>query len=238
MAQKLHNLSKWEPMTGALVFGNPEPRLVKIDVNCPVETAFYVERQVDDLEADPERRDDKVALRDSRPLIERTFLGIAKGRDQFEFNVEGAFELSADNPCWFFTVDSQRVATVIESPVIFTKVANRRARNHHLEMIEFQMKRNLDTRLGLMQAETDRRIAALTAGIESYATRRNETPAPKPGDEPVEGSEQEPGPGDTPPATGEAPPDGGKGGTGKGAAGKPAKAPSAGDDGGKASKAS
>lgn len=236
MAQRLHNLSKWERFEGSLVFENPEPRMVKIDVNCPLETEFYVEREQDAVLFDPERKADALGRRDMKPLVTRTFLGLARGRDQFEFYVEGAFTLHASEECWFFTIDSVRIATEIIAPVIFTRVANRRQRNPHLEMMEFQMNRNLTRRLEAMQAETDRRIEAITAGVERHAPQRDiQAPPSRVG---REEQRQDDGAGSAAPLDGDGGPDGSEAGAGVKTAAKPSKAAAADNDGGKKGKAS
>lgn len=236
MAQRLHNLSKWERLESALVFENPEPRIVKIDVNCPVETEFWVERTSETVLSDIERQIDVEANRDVKPALTRTFLGLAKGRDQFEFYVEGAFTLKATEDCWYFTIDSVRIATEIIAPVIFTRVANRRQRNPHLEMMEFQMNRNLNRRLEAMQSETDRRIAALAEGVERHAPQRDiKAPASLVGREEQRPEQGEPEPA---PLDADGGQDEGKGGAGVKTAPKPGKTAAADNDGGKKGKAS
>lgn len=232
--QRIHNLSKWVYVETSMVFDNPEPRLVKVEVNCPDATQFFVTRDSFDVENDPERQTDRAAHRDITPRADTVFLGLAEGRDGFEFWVEGPFRLEPSEPCWIFTVDSIRIANKVIAPLVFTRIANRRARNPHLEMMEFQMKRNTEARLQAMAREMERRIKATEDGLERFkAERQPRAPAALVGRKEPEQDRREPEPAQ-PAGTGGAHEDQGEKG------GKPAKsgkAPVAGDDGGKAGKA-
>lgn len=207
------------PEGQGLFFDNQKVRNVAVDVNCPHEVAFYVLEQLADREYDPERLDDLEAGRDvgpivvdAAPLTRRqgdspsgkkaaaeapvsdgravTFLGLAKGRDRFEFGVSGAFELVVvGGPAYVYTVDSADLATRVVAPVIFTRIANRRQRNPQLEMMEYQMRLNQNRMYAELEQESARRMQAMEKRLESYATERHQgTPlAPARAVEPAQG---------------------------------------------------
>lgn len=155
MAQKIFNLDKWIRIEegSALHFTRNKPRNVAIDVNCPGDACFYV------LIEDGDNGENK-----------QYFLGLARGRDRFEFAVPGTFRLYVEEGDAFITSsDGEFVHAVVEDPKIFTKVANRRARNPHLEMMDFVMKQNQRAFMEQMNAEMDRREAAIG---ERYAAER------------------------------------------------------------------
>lgn len=232
--QRIHNLSKWQYVETSMVFDNPVPRLVKIEVNCPERTAFFVHRNKEDVDQDGERQRDLAAGRDTVVQSDTVFLGLAEGRDGFEFWVEGAFKLDVSEPCWLFTIDSMRIARRDEAPVIFTRIANRRQRNPHLEMIEFQMRRNTERRMQELAAEMERRITAAQEGkLDRYlAERQTRKPATLAGIQPTEEHDDDASKAPVRPS--------GKDADKSGEGGKPAKsgkAAAAGDDGGKKAKA-
>lgn len=190
MAQRLFNLAKWTLMRHgqSIYFDNAKPREVKIDVNCPEERAFYVAQDLADMEANPEKVEDHRAGREveimgdpksaDAPVAGKgravTFLGLARGRDRFEFTVDGAFELMAvGGECYVFSADSQRIEARNETPEIFTRLANRRQRNPHMEMMQFQVRRNMERFALQVQTEADRRMQALERKLESYAPQRD-----------------------------------------------------------------
>lgn len=183
MAQRIHNLSKWRVVEEgqSMSFVGKKQRTVVLDVNCPDPVQFYVIQEREQVEENPERVNDMEAGRNDGILVgsdddalnpdtffggeaERLrkvvwFLGRAVGLDKFEFAVDGPFELvPVGGPAYVFTVDGQDISTKIVAPVIFTRIANRRARNPHLEMIEYQAKLNLQRMQAQMEAEIDRRM--------------------------------------------------------------------------------
>lgn len=185
MAQRMFNLSKWSHLKEGwtLYYENPKPRLVVLEVNCPAETCFWVLQDPRDVENSRERVEDRIAGRTPSPGADAaavdednppsddgravTFLGRCIGRDRLEFHVDGAFSLmSTGSSASVYTADSQDVTTRIVAPVIFTKIANRRARNPHLEMIEYQAKLNLERRMQQLEVEVERR---LTDRVNKYA---------------------------------------------------------------------
>lgn len=191
MNQRLHNLNKWVflPEGQSLEFRNGRQRTVILEVNTPEDVWFYVLQDDDDVDGNPERLRDEEA---GRPIPRRhdvsvssadddgravTFLARVRGRDRLEFAVDGAFGLLAEGGgAYIYTIDSQDVSTKIVAPVIFTRIADRKQRNPHLEMMEYQMKLNIQRRLAAMEAESERRLKALE---ERYAPKRNQIALPE-----------------------------------------------------------
>lgn len=185
MNQRVHNLSKWRFVPeGQLVrYGLDKARTVVLEVNCPSEVAFYVIQDRSAVLNDPERLSDEAAGRlrpdtvgpqpdgDNRLI---SFVGLCKGRDRLEFAVDGAFDLVVEGgPAYVFSADGLDIATEITAPVIFTRIANRRQRNPHLEMMEYQMRLNQERMIAELEAEQARRLDALEKRLESYVPQRD-----------------------------------------------------------------
>lgn len=156
MTQRIHSLSKWQALEDgkAIDFTLDKPRTVVLEVNAPKETALYVQEK------------------EGKP----TFLAVCKGRDRIEFGVERAFKLIAeDGPVWIYTFDGQETAFVIESPYIFTRIADRKQRNPHQELIEYQMRENVRRMGEQLAAESERRLREVEARLKKqYAPRRDQ----------------------------------------------------------------
>lgn len=182
----MHNLSKWRFLREGegINFDNPRRRLVSLEVNCPDRVAFYVVQDLEQIERNPELLED-VELgrgRQGDPVEEVkggrgvVFIGTALGRDRFEFNVDGAFELVVHGGnAYVYSADSQEIAAHIVAPIVFTRIANRRQRNPHLEMIEYQMRLNQARFQQELREEADRRMRDLEG---RYAAQRGERTAP------------------------------------------------------------
>lgn len=176
MSTRIFNLAKWEWLKegNAIEFHNTRRRTVVLDVNAPEAVRLYVSQSQHDIETNPEKvSDDEAGRRGPSSDGDRTvtFIGRVLGRDRLEFAVDGAFQLFAEGgEFYWYTIDSQDVSTKVVAPVIFTKIANRRERNPHLEMIEFQMRQNQRRFEAQMGAEMERRLAAIG---EQYAQRRD-----------------------------------------------------------------
>lgn len=184
MNQRIHNLSKWRFVREgeSMRYGLDKARVVIIDVNCPSEVAFYVAQERETVEQSPERVTEIAAGRlqvfglepadDDGRII--SFVGLVKGRDRLEFAVDGAFDLIPEGgSAYVFSADGQEIATRVVAPVIFTRIANRRQRNPHLEMMEYKMKLNQQRLINQMEEESQRRIGALEARLERYAQQRD-----------------------------------------------------------------
>lgn len=192
MNQRIHNLSKWRhvPEGEGVHFFGDRPRVVILEVNCPAEVCFYIRQDRDAILNDPERisdeeagrlRADDVGVKASDEADDPvSFIAVVKGRDRLEFAVDGAFDLIVEGgPAYIFSADGQDIATRIIAPVIFTRIANRRQRNPHLEMMEYQMRLNVQRMQEQLKQESERRIQALERKLESYAPQRDERAPPE-----------------------------------------------------------
>lgn len=205
--QKLGDLTKWRPLTGDAGEGVQFPgeaRNVRLEVSAPEPTALYIEYGG-----------------------EERFLARVEGLDRIEFTVPGDFVLFADKDCMFHTVDGDRVVNVDIAPVIFTRIATRKARNPNLEMMEWKMRQNLERRMQAMEADALQRIRDT---VNQYApARKTFVPPPlDPGRQSEAESSERPGakPSAADPAKGSG--DGGK--TAAPGKGKAAAAAAPGDD--------
>lgn len=247
MTQRVHNLTKWKFLQEGetLWFKNPRQRVVVLEVNAPGECCLYVTMNKEDLLRDPERIADNEAgrVRDLALEVEEDradhvlcFLAYLKGgRERVEFAVEGAFELICEGGnVYVSTADGQDIATRVIAPVIFTKIANRRARNPQLELMQYQMRLNQERFMAELAAENDRRMQAMERNLESYAERRSQGTPLANANRPSSGPSGEPSgdggadAGDTPAA---------EAGAGGGKPAKPAKAAASGNDNAKGGKA-
>lgn len=180
---RLHNLTKWSkiPQGESVRFASPKPRTVTLDVNTPYECLLWIEQFPADL--DPELITDMEAGRtthgtDVTNENGEQFLARVRGRDQIEFAVQGEFIIRVEgSDAWIYSTDGQDTFTRIPVPVVFTKIALRKDRNRHLEMIEFTAKQNMRRMEAAMKTELERRSAAFEAKMEQYVERRVKPPA-------------------------------------------------------------
>lgn len=194
MNQRVHNLSKWRFLAeGELLhFGVEKARTVILEVNAPDEVRLYVCQSKEAVERSPERLAEQQAGRwvppiesdEEGPLGGKgfvvTFVGLARGRERFEFAVDGAFDLcSQGGSVYVFSADGQDIATRIAAPIIYTRIANRRQRNPHMEMMEYQMRLNQERLQAVLVEEAERRINALERRLESYAPQRDQRAPPE-----------------------------------------------------------
>lgn len=156
MTQRIHSLSKWQAIGDgkAVDFTLDKARTVVLEVNSPEETQLFVQEK------------------DEQPV----FLAVVKGRDRVEFGVSKAFKLIADGgPVWIYTFDGQETAFVIESPYIFTRIADRKQRNPHQELVEYQMRENIRRMGEQLAAEHERRLREVEQKLrKQYAPQRDQ----------------------------------------------------------------
>lgn len=193
MNQRVHNVSKWRliPEGTGVAYSIGKPRTVILEVNAPQETQLWIVQEREAILDNPERVSDEEAGRATPPGYDAyeatdaarfnaggpvTFLGLVRGRDRLEFGVDGAFQLVAiGGPVYAFTHDGEDIATRILAPEIYTRIANRRQRNPHLEMIEYQMRVNQQRFQDELRAESERRIKEAVDGIKAtYAPQRDQ----------------------------------------------------------------
>lgn len=185
MNQRIHNLSKWRFLEEghAMHYPGRAQRTVIVDVNCPDEVCFYIRQDAEDVLADPEiQTDEAFGRRGGREAAAAAaeaggslvFIAVCKGRDRLEFAVDGPFDLVVEGgSAYVFSTDGQDIATRIVAPEIYTRIANRRQRNPHLEMIQYQMRLNQERFQRQLEDESKRRIEALEKRLETYAPQRD-----------------------------------------------------------------
>lgn len=163
--QRVHNLDKWFNLEqGKQVdFPSTRPRRIRLEVNSPGDCQLYAVQEDGDL----------------------IFLATFKGRDTIEFVTEGKVGLLADGAdCWIFTADGDDVSSIIEAPVSFTRVMQRRQRNPELERIAAEMRFNTERRLEKQADELaalfERRLAAVQAQPKAEAPAGAVSPEPPP----------------------------------------------------------
>lgn len=148
--QRIHNVSGWTQLKPgeAFKYTRTRPRRVRIETNSPGEARLYL---VDDYG-------------------QIVFLARVLGRDTIEFDVVGAFSLMADaegSEVFIQTMDGDTIHSVIEAPVSFARIMERRPRNLELERITAEMAYNMNRRLDQMARESERlfeaRLQALAA---------------------------------------------------------------------------
>lgn len=182
-----------------MAFPNKRRRTVVLEVNAVNALELWILQRKEDVQDNPEIKADREAGRANRgfelsmlewadtPLEDMkvtthgrsvTFLCACKpGRDTIEFGVEGAFELVAvGGDCYVFSKDSQQHEHKVFEPEIYTRLANRRQRNPHLEMMMFEMKRNQMAFQQQLLEDNERRIKAMEEGRERYVKQRDQRP--------------------------------------------------------------
>lgn len=177
MARKLANISDWSKLDAAkpiVLPGGPQSRKVRLEVMCGQPTRF-----------------------DLMLPGEGFFpLGVVDGYEVLEFWQEGdvcvsvsdAKYVDADVDAWMFTADGQKTHFDLPDAVTFTRIAERRARNHDLELMQYVAQQNIEKRFAALAAEQDRKLRALGIDPETgEVIERERAPA---------------GAGDTSPATG------------------------------------
>lgn len=168
--QRMFNLRKWSELRdgGALSYKSVRARIVKFDINCATEVSLhlrypegaYATRAASDI-AESAAVDEIIAPGTT------FFLALVKGRETIETFVDGQVELLAvGGNCYVYTADGDDVSSVVLEPVIFTRIAERKARNPELEAIERRMYLNQEKRLQQQMADMDRRYGRLLSAAE------------------------------------------------------------------------
>lgn len=203
MNQRIYNLSKWARVGDGkgMPFPAAKRRNVVLEINTADPVSLYVFQNREDLASNPEKRNDYEAGRPSRislpdmvdvdPLLagvwdERkkdnelkdlvaTFLCYCSpGRDTIDFAVDGPFWLVPDGgEIYVYSQDSQQHEVHIDAPEVFTRIANRKARNPQLELMMWAQRQNMEVRFAALAADAERRIIAAEEGAKAkYAPPR------------------------------------------------------------------
>lgn len=142
--QRIFNYEKWQELSPdkALQFSNARPRKVVVEVNAPDPAILHL------IDADG---------------VSYVLAGV-HGRDTIEFWSRGAFSLITDDgSIWVYTADGDDHSSVVDAPVKFTKIAERRRRSPELERIAFEMQANMNRRLEHQANELAKLFAASEA---------------------------------------------------------------------------
>lgn len=144
--QRLKNLEMWkqlEPGKTIALVGLGGKRM--IHVNAPSKTALWY----------------FVTEADGQPKTPPRFLALVEGLDAIHFEVSGRIEITTDeSSVMLYSTEFLAKSEKVLDPVIFTKIAERRARNPELEKIMHAMEKNLTRRAALQMAELERRLRA------------------------------------------------------------------------------
>jgi len=162
--QRMYNLDKWSTLSGGdgLVFVNPKPRTVRLEVKSIEKSPLFV------VEPDT-------------GLVH--FLALVEGRDTLEFSSNGAFQLTTQegHVVDVYTADGDDVSMKVVDPQSFTKVVERRARNPELEIIASTMMRNMERRFEQQAYELEAMYARRAAAAElGTGDTGNALPEPAP----------------------------------------------------------
>lgn len=167
---RMFNLRKWTELSdgGALSFHSTRARLVKLELNSPGPVKLHI-RYPDGVYARDEVANDGSVVEVIAPGTDY-FLGKIDGRETLETWVDGQFDLFVEGgTCFVFTADGDDVHAVVLDPVIFTRIAERRARNPELEAIERRMYLNQERRLAAQMEDMERRYGAALSDLEERA---------------------------------------------------------------------
>lgn len=143
MTIKLNALSRWTKLPEeGVIFGTKKSplRRLRVQFNASVPTAINV--AVDGAE--------------------RLLTVIPSGLETVEFNASGEVPIYADTTqeVWYLCAEEEPTCTVFEAPRIFTKIAQRKARNPELEHMMFMMNQNIERRFQQQAADYERQLAA------------------------------------------------------------------------------
>lgn len=142
MTVKLRNVTKWKllPIGDVLYLAKPEPRLIRLEVNCVGETRVDV-------------------------VVEEThvFLWAGQGLQTIEFAVPGpcALIFTSESEVFYATDDSGDAGVVDMEETPFTSIMNRRVRNPQMELMMFKMEQNINRRLDQQREEYEAQLARL-----------------------------------------------------------------------------
>lgn len=199
---RMFNLRKWATLSegSALSYAAARPRVVKFEVNAPSEVMLHIRYPDGAFQSVPNDNGLGTQVVEVIPPGTTFFLATVKGRETLETFVDANFELVGEGgTCYLYTADGDDVSSVVLDPVIFTRIAERRARNPEIEAIERRMYLNQQARLDQQMADMERRYGGLLSAAEErmrHAEARaqeRERATPKPPAEAGGGSEGETG---------------------------------------------
>ena len=152
--QRLHNVDKWFQVEAgkAVNFGaSTEPRHVRLDVNSEGVSYLYY------ADGDGVTR----------------YLARVEGRDVIEFRSTGEFSITVEgSDVWMYTIDGEDLSFKIPDARKLTKLIERRPRDPALELMEYQMRRNMDERMRAIADEMERRLNRHIAAIGATSSEQ------------------------------------------------------------------
>lgn len=138
MTIKLNALDRWHPLPAgnAVKFQkiSDNGRTVRLIVNCAAQTTFHVEDE----------------------MGPRLLVTVPAGLETIEFSAAGEFAVFADEAAGevhYQTAEGEPTFATIVDPVIFTRIATRRARNPEMEELMHRMQANMERRLAQQSTE-------------------------------------------------------------------------------------
>lgn len=152
----LKDLGRWQALgEGASIrFEADKMRRFRLEVNTPNRTRFYLVNGTD-----------------------VTFLASVDGYEVIQFIAPEVFEITSDGAeALIYTTEFEQTSVEIPDAVIFTKIAERRARNPELEYMMSKVQENMDRRLAVATRDFEQRTAALAAQIKANANVDTGTP--------------------------------------------------------------
>lgn len=105
------------------------------------------------------------------------FLANVHGRETITFIADGPVGIYPDSEdeVWWWTPEMEKTSVLIPDAEAFTKIAQRRERNHDLERVAQKLAENAERRLAAMQADFNRRIAAADARLAQEVKKRGKS---------------------------------------------------------------
>lgn len=137
--QRLSNLTKWQHVKAdqALNLSGSDGRRVRLDVNAPFQ----------------------VRLWHSDGNGEMTFLAVVEGRDVIEFIAPATSSITVEGgELWVHTFDGEVLSVEVADAVKLTKMVTRRPRNHEMEMMAYEMRRNQEAMFEQIRSELRREL--------------------------------------------------------------------------------
>lgn len=150
--QRLNNLAKWQhvkPDQAINLAGN-DGRRVRLDVNAPFPVRLY--------------------HYDGNG--EGTFLALVEGRDVIEFVAPASSSITVDGgELWCHTFDGEVLSVEVADAVKLTKMVTRRPRNHEMELMAYEMRRNSEQMYATIYDQLRREFAGRTAAPAAAAVQ-------------------------------------------------------------------
>lgn len=150
--QRINNMEKWThvPVGKSISLDGAAGRRVRLDVNAPGEALLWYSDG-----------DGKL-----------TFLAIVKGRDVIEFIAADQCSITADScDVWCHTFDGEVLAVENADAVKLTKMVTRRPRNHEMELMAYEMRRNSEQMYASIYDQLRREFVGRSAATPAAAVQ-------------------------------------------------------------------